>query len=417
MMHWNCPHCGIKLITSQEHLGTGWSFSRCAQCTGYSLIRKTEINVIRVDKAPPGEKIIPSQTQTNPRNQHPDLYPHQHQHQHQSQIHTPPPAPMHTQLRTPPLAATGVPALSTSFVKEEHKAQTTSVSNPNLPSSLPAPTPSPVQLGPATPATDSYRSVSEIAHEIQEKTKRSITPPPPPIISSQLMSFEQHASLSTSETPVDESNNHERQNSSPHPSSQNQDPSRLSASLLNPPLITNALPQGAPEQPFTDSILHTQIKPLSEATFSISGTSFPESNIGLEKPQKSRSQSSPLLISAAMIVIMAGGYIVLTQKKHEWNQFDEKAIISDQIKETALAPIPNASETSKKRIETQTELVHTYSGPGLHFPVIYELAPHSNYEALEVHDSWVKVNLEHLSEQLNIKSGWVPTQKIKFKPN
>ncbi len=57
-MQWNCPHCGIFLIIPAQSLGTGWSFSRCCKCSGFALIRRAEINVIKVDKAPPGEKII-----------------------------------------------------------------------------------------------------------------------------------------------------------------------------------------------------------------------------------------------------------------------------------------------------------------------------------------------------------------------
>src|SRR3954447_22657544 len=57
-MQWCCPHCGIHLTVSDGTLGTGWSFSRCYKCGGFALIRKAEINVIKVDKAPPGEKVI-----------------------------------------------------------------------------------------------------------------------------------------------------------------------------------------------------------------------------------------------------------------------------------------------------------------------------------------------------------------------
>jgi hypothetical protein len=39
-------------------MGTGWSFSKCYKCGGFALIRRTEINIIKVDKAPPGEKIL-----------------------------------------------------------------------------------------------------------------------------------------------------------------------------------------------------------------------------------------------------------------------------------------------------------------------------------------------------------------------
>jgi hypothetical protein len=57
-MQWSCPHCGINLAVSDETLNSGWSFSRCYKCGGFALVRKTEINVIKVDKAPPGERII-----------------------------------------------------------------------------------------------------------------------------------------------------------------------------------------------------------------------------------------------------------------------------------------------------------------------------------------------------------------------
>ena len=56
-MQWNCPHCGISLAIASESLGTGWSFSRCYKCGAFALVRKTEVNVIKVDKAPPGERI------------------------------------------------------------------------------------------------------------------------------------------------------------------------------------------------------------------------------------------------------------------------------------------------------------------------------------------------------------------------
>lgn len=57
-MNWRCPHCGISLAISDEALGTGWSFSKCYKCGGFALIRRTEINIIKVDKAPPGERVI-----------------------------------------------------------------------------------------------------------------------------------------------------------------------------------------------------------------------------------------------------------------------------------------------------------------------------------------------------------------------
>lgn len=67
-MQWSCPHCGINLAVSDSTLTTGWSFSRCYKCGGFALVRKTEINIIKVDKAPPGERVILPEASKDPSN-------------------------------------------------------------------------------------------------------------------------------------------------------------------------------------------------------------------------------------------------------------------------------------------------------------------------------------------------------------
>jgi hypothetical protein len=62
-MRWNCPHCGISLSVIDEKLSTGWSFSRCYHCAKFALVRRAEVNLIKVDQAPVGESIL--QTQPN----------------------------------------------------------------------------------------------------------------------------------------------------------------------------------------------------------------------------------------------------------------------------------------------------------------------------------------------------------------
>ncbi|MGK5085432.1 MJ0042-type zinc finger domain-containing protein [Bdellovibrionota bacterium FG-1] len=57
-MRWNCPHCGTSLAISDEKIGNGWSFSRCYKCAGYGLIRRSDVNLIKVDRAPAGEAIL-----------------------------------------------------------------------------------------------------------------------------------------------------------------------------------------------------------------------------------------------------------------------------------------------------------------------------------------------------------------------
>ena len=57
-MRWSCPHCGISLAVADEKFGPGWTFSRCYKCAGFGLVRKAEISVIKVDRAPAGENIL-----------------------------------------------------------------------------------------------------------------------------------------------------------------------------------------------------------------------------------------------------------------------------------------------------------------------------------------------------------------------
>ena len=402
MLHWNCPHCGIKLIVSQEYLGTGWSFSRCAQCTGYCLIRRTEINVIRVDKAPPGEKIIPSHIE--PQHPHPHPYPHPYPHRtsqtqlntHQT-LHLPLPYP---QNQASTLYASGATETCLSPTPQPLKTDTTQEASPQRVASSPSsltqqsnPFDSSAAKGselhsPSTaPPQTSSRSVSQIAHELQEKTKNIPQPPPPP-------------------------------NTSSHPHQQRGLCSQPDLAPLNEHSLTSVPRPTQSDESESNPILQTPLQPLSETTLSISGAALPELQSVASHPAQLPTQRSPLLFSGALAILIAGGYIIATQKQLDWRSDQESVIVSDQVKETALAPIPNQDPSAdQQHIETQAELVHTYSGPGLNFPVIYELAPHSTYKVLEVHESWVKINLEHLSNSLNIKSGWVPTEKIKVKSN
>lgn len=57
-MRWNCPHCGTALDVNDDKLGSGWSFSRCYRCSGHALIRRAEVNVIKVNGAPTGEQVL-----------------------------------------------------------------------------------------------------------------------------------------------------------------------------------------------------------------------------------------------------------------------------------------------------------------------------------------------------------------------
>lgn len=57
-MRWNCPHCGVNLAVADEKMGPGWSFSRCYKCGGYALIRRAEVNLVKVDRAPAGEHVV-----------------------------------------------------------------------------------------------------------------------------------------------------------------------------------------------------------------------------------------------------------------------------------------------------------------------------------------------------------------------
>jgi hypothetical protein len=51
-------------------MSPGWSFSRCYKCGGFALVRRAEINVIKVDKAPPGERVLLPESGDQPAGNH-----------------------------------------------------------------------------------------------------------------------------------------------------------------------------------------------------------------------------------------------------------------------------------------------------------------------------------------------------------
>ncbi|MBI3535923.1 MAG: hypothetical protein HY072_10620, partial [Deltaproteobacteria bacterium] len=57
-MRWDCPHCGATLSVSDEKLNPGWSFSSCYMCNGFALVRRSDVNLIKVDGAPPDEEVL-----------------------------------------------------------------------------------------------------------------------------------------------------------------------------------------------------------------------------------------------------------------------------------------------------------------------------------------------------------------------
>jgi hypothetical protein len=57
-MRWNCPHCGTGLAIADDRITSGWSFSRCYKCAGHALIKRPEVNLIKVDHAPNGEHVL-----------------------------------------------------------------------------------------------------------------------------------------------------------------------------------------------------------------------------------------------------------------------------------------------------------------------------------------------------------------------
>lgn len=56
-MRWNCPHCLTMVSVSDEKIGTGWLFSKCYKCNGFSLVRRAEVEVVKVDGSPFDGKI------------------------------------------------------------------------------------------------------------------------------------------------------------------------------------------------------------------------------------------------------------------------------------------------------------------------------------------------------------------------
>ena len=94
-MRWNCPHCSVMLAISDEKLGAGWSFSRCYKCGGFALVRKQDIGLIKVDRAPQGENVLlPDATEQPMMSQSATDHLHRHISQGpEPRIFSPPPPP------------------------------------------------------------------------------------------------------------------------------------------------------------------------------------------------------------------------------------------------------------------------------------------------------------------------------------
>jgi predicted Zn finger-like uncharacterized protein len=74
-MRWNCPHCGTHLAVGDEKLGAGWSFSRCYRCGGFALVRRSDVNLIKVDKAPAGEQVLVPDAEPEAKSEKPVIRP------------------------------------------------------------------------------------------------------------------------------------------------------------------------------------------------------------------------------------------------------------------------------------------------------------------------------------------------------
>jgi hypothetical protein len=70
-MRWNCPHCGIALAVSDDKLGAGWSFSKCYKCAGFALVRRSDVNLIKIDQAPTDGRVVLPETSEIPQQQIP----------------------------------------------------------------------------------------------------------------------------------------------------------------------------------------------------------------------------------------------------------------------------------------------------------------------------------------------------------
>ncbi len=63
-MRWNCPHCLTMVSVGDDKIGSGWLFSKCYKCSGFSLVRRTEVEVVKVEGSPFDGKVSVSSNAT-----------------------------------------------------------------------------------------------------------------------------------------------------------------------------------------------------------------------------------------------------------------------------------------------------------------------------------------------------------------
>lgn len=349
-MQWNCPHCGTKLTIADDALGSGWSFSRCYKCAGFALIRKAEINVIKVDKAPPGENIILPEATLSPT-------------QTQSQI-----------LSSGHPVAQAMGLISENATRNLAKHIEPETSQQSMPPAMPSAIPPMMNASGTKPGTlpPNHQVIHQAARpgsqakmdlhlpdplpEIPFKPRKKITLPVGIVAASVLAIVSGIYFYLQAQTLWEKA-----RSSAPVPIQKSEDHAALLPNTQAPELMN------LPAAPFAPVV------PIAAAT--------------------------PPQLSAAPLAA--------------------QRVITDQIQETATAPMKNVEAPRDARLVVQVRArrasVHT--GPGMEYPVIGTVNGEDRYSVIDWSDRWFKLQIQN-SKTLRTatNSGWVRNDLVKVIP-
>lgn len=364
-MQWNCPHCGTKLSISDDTLGSGWSFSRCYKCAGFALIRKAEINVIKVDKAPPGENIILPEASPSPnqglisesatRNLAKHMSPEAIARMNEANAQSSNPVP------TAPAAEAQVQAISHAV------AQTIAQVNSQAPSKNLATNSALPSSRPRAPEME-FRLPDPLP-EISFKPRKKITLPIGIVAASVLAIVSGIYFYLQAQTLWEKTR------------------SSATDGLSNAPKNPRA-----PGSEDDHAALSKPIRTLEVAT----STNAPMAPLVQVQP------AAPESITLAAAA--------------------PQRIITDQIQETATAPMKNLEKNLEPRdsrllVQVRARRASVHTGPGMEYPVIGTVSADSRYSVIDWSDRWFKLQIRNAKTVASAESaGWVRNDLVRVIP-
>ncbi len=401
-MRWSCPHCGCGLAVSDDKVSTGWSFSRCYKCGGFALIRRSDVNLIKVDRAPAGEPVLLPEA-----NENPTALLSQNATQHLARYTQPAAAQVNiapadnrkpvirpavrrsTPVRTPEQEQAHAEILGAALARQTPRAQSArqaspiqALANQIAPAAVLAPmnltqAPAP-QLGLPEPLPE-----EPARGLVQRLVPFAIALTGTFVIGSGIYLYVQGQALWEKA----------RSASAHDASTVSEDPPSADNGATPPPAAAHA-----------------------SAPAPVSGTASTTAVATGAAPA-----STPVAVPASgNEVVQAPSMAPAIAPSKLASADPNRNVVTDEVHARAMAPARTEDEAEKDalpladdkmKVELLADNVHIHSGPGLKYPVIGQASNQRKYAVEEWKDRWFKISLQNPG---GAKTGWVRNDQVRL---